>query len=346
MAMQIVVWGGFLLLIAFFLALDLGVFHKKDDVPSAKGALTWMVVWFTVALAFNAFVYLGYEHHIFGLGLAEGSEPNGKNAAINFLTGYVVELSLSLDNIFVIALIFKFFKVPPQFQHRVLFWGIMGAVALRIAMILAGTALIRNFAFTIYVFGAILVFTSLKMAFSKGEEDFDPESSRIVRLARKMMPISSKLDGHNFFTTLDGRRAATPLFLVLLVVEGSDIVFAVDSIPAVFGVTTDPFIVFTSNIFAILGLRSLYFALASLLRQFAYLKYSLIVVLMFVGVKMLVSKWWHPSAVLSLGVIVGLLGAGVVASIVFRKEEEEDEPLPPPSEIRPSPADPPSAEEG
>ncbi len=326
MAMQIVAWGGFLLLVAFFLALDLGVFHKKDEVVSTKSALSWMAVWFTVALLFNVFVYFGYEHHILGLGVASTAEPTGKDAAIKFLTGYVVELSLSLDNIFVIALVFKFFKVPSQYQHRVLFWGILGAVFLRIAMILLGAALIQNFKFTIYLFGAILVYTAIKMALSKGDDDFDPEDSWVVKSARRFVDISPKLDGNKFFTHIDGKRVATPLFLVLVVVEGSDIVFAVDSIPAIFGVTTDPFIVFTSNIFAILGLRSLYFALASLLRQFAYLKYSLIVVLLFVGVKMLVSKWWHPSSVVSLGVILGLLSAGVIASILLRKEEEEDVP--------------------
>jgi tellurite resistance protein TerC len=324
MAMQLVAWGGFLLLIAFFLALDLGVFHKKDEVVSTKSALTWMGVWFVVALGFNAFVFYGYDHHTLGLGLGTNAEPTGKDAAIKFLTGYVVELSLSLDNIFVIALVFKFFKVPPHLQHRVLFWGILGAVFLRIAMILLGAALIQNFKFTIYIFGAILVYTALKMAFSKGDDDFDPEDSWVVKWTRKLMPITPKLDGNHFFTHVDGKRMATPLFLVLMVVEGSDIVFAVDSIPAIFGVTTDPFIVFTSNIFAILGLRSLYFALASLLRQFAYLKYSLIIVLLFVGIKMLVSNWWHPSSIVSLGVILGLLGGGVAASIIFKKEEEED----------------------
>ncbi len=325
--MQPVAWVGFLVLVTFFLALDLGVFHKKDEVVSTKSALTWTSIWFTVALCFNAFIYYGYDHHILGLGLGEGSEHSGKEAAIKFLTGYVVELSLSLDNIFVIALVFKFFKVPPLYQHRVLFWGILGAVVLRITMILAGAALIRNFAFTIYLFGGILVYTALKMAFSKDEE-FDPEDSRVVKWTRKLIPISPKMEGSKFFIQVDGKRVATPLFLVLMVVEGSDIVFAVDSIPAIFGITTDPFLVFTSNIFAILGLRSLYFALASLLRQFVYLKYSLIVVLLFVGVKMLVSRWWHPSAFVSLGVIIGLLAAGVVASIVFRKEQDGDDPDP------------------
>jgi tellurite resistance protein TerC len=329
LTMQALAWGGFLLLIAFFLALDLGVFHKNDETVSAKSALRWTAVWFVVAMLFNVAVYFAYDNHWLGLGLGAGPEPtiNGRDAALNFFTGYVVEQSLSLDNIFVIALIFKFFKVPEQYQHRVLFWGILGAVVLRISMILAGAALIKNFHFTIYIFGAILVFTSLKMALSSGDDDFDPEDSRIVKIARKLMPITPNLHGHDFFVHLDGKRHATPLLLVLLVVEGTDVVFAVDSIPAIFGVTTEPFIVFTSNIFAIMGLRSLYFALASLLRQFAYLKYSLIVVLMFVGVKMLVSKWWHPSALLSLAVILGLLGLGVVASIVLKKDDSgaEDE---------------------
>src|SRR5512139_2836540 len=185
MAMQLVAWGGFLLLVAFFLALDLGVFHKKDQVVTTKSALTWMGIWFVVALGFNAFVFYGYDHHILGLGLNPNAEPSGKDAAVKFLTGYVVELSLSLDNIFVIALVFRFFKVPAELQHRVLFWGILGAVVLRISMILLGAALIQNFKFTIYIFGAILVYTALKMALSKGDDDFDPEDSRVVKWTRK-----------------------------------------------------------------------------------------------------------------------------------------------------------------
>ncbi len=320
--MQILVWGGFLLLIAFFLALDLGVFHKDDEVVTGKSALKWTAVWFCVAMLFNGFVFYAYEHHLVGLGDAQ---TTGKDAAINFFTGYIVEQSLSLDNIFVMALIFRFFKVPTEYQHRVLFWGILGAIVLRVIMILLGAALIKSFSFTIYVFGAILVFTSLKMALSKGDDDFDPNQSNVVKIARRIMPVTDKLDGHAFFTMVNGKKAMTPLFLVLLVIEGTDVVFAVDSIPAVFGVTTDPFIVFTSNIFAIMGLRSLYFALASLLRQFAYLKYSLIVVLMFVGVKMLVSKWWHPSSAVSLGIIAAVLASGVLASLLIKKEHEDEE---------------------
>jgi tellurite resistance protein TerC len=333
--MQFAAWGGFLLMIGFFLALDLGVFHKKAETPTTESALRWTLVWVCVALAFNGGVYYLYENKLLGLGLAEGEGAirSGKDASTLFLTAYIVELSLSLDNIFVMALIFRFFKIAGEVQHRLLFWGILGAIILRITMILLGAALIKAFSFSLQLFGALLVYTALKMFFSKGDDDFDPEDSFVVKAARKILPVSPKPDGEHFFTKVNGRTMVTPLFLVLLVIEGSDVVFAVDSIPAVFGVTQDPFIVFTSNIFAILGLRSLYFALASLLRQFAYLKYSLMFVLFFVGMKMIVLVWdIHVPSYVSLGVILGTLGAGVVASIFLRKEEEE--PL---SEVAPSP---------
>jgi tellurite resistance protein TerC len=340
--MHIGAWAGFLALIALFLALDLGVFHKKDEVVSAKSALTWTGVWFTVSCLFNVVIYFGYERHLFGLGQGVGAVETGKDAAIQYFTGYLVELSLSLDNIFVIALLFKFFKVPALYQHRVLFWGILGAIVLRVTMILAGAALIQNFKATIYVFGAILVFTAIKMALQKGDEEFDPEDSRIVKLVRRFVEISPKMDGPKFFTEVNGKRVATPLFLVLIIVEATDVVFAVDSIPAIFGVTQDPFLVFTSNIFAIMGLRSLYFALASLLNNFAYLKHSLVIVLGFVGVKMLVSGFFHVPPLVSLAVIVGVLALGVIASLIFKKEAEEDVPppsviadLPPPKDVLP-----------
>ena len=334
--MQLLAWGGFLLLIAIFLALDLGVFHKTNETPTAKSALKWTGIWFSVAMTFNVAVYFIYEAHFLGLGLTGGGDSGldklaGKEAALQFFMGYIVEQSLSLDNIFVMALIFKFFRVAGDMQHRVLFWGILGAIVLRITMILLGAALVTSFKWSIQIFGVILVYTAIKMAMSKGDDDFDPEQSSVVKLARRLIPISPKPDGAKFFTDVDGKRVATPLFLVLLVIEGSDVVFAVDSIPAVFGVTREPFIVFTSNIFAILGLRSLYFALASMLRQFAYLKYSLIAVLLFVGVKMLISIWYHIDSVVSLGVIVGTLAAGVVASRVLKKEDDVDEEPPPSS---------------
>jgi tellurite resistance protein TerC len=330
--MHIGAWVGFLALIAFFLALDLGVFHKKDSVVSAKSALTWTGIWFTVSCLFIGVLYYGYENHLFGLGTGDDSVKTGKDAAIQYFTGYLVELSLSLDNIFVIALLFRFFKVPNQYQHRVLFWGILGAIILRVTMILAGAALIANFKATIYVFGAILVFTAVKMALQKGDEEFDPEDSKIVKIVRKFVKISPHMDGSKFFTRgPSGEKMATPLFLVLMIVEGTDVVFAVDSIPAIFGVTQDPFLVFTSNIFAIMGLRSLYFALASLLNNFVYLKHSLVVVLAFVGVKMLISGVYHVSPLVSLAVIVGVLAAGVIASLIFKKEAEEE--VPPPSVV-------------
>ncbi|MFO0550957.1 MAG: TerC family protein [Polyangiaceae bacterium] len=337
--MQPLAWGGFLLMIAVFLALDLGVFHKSNDTPTTKSALKWTGVWFCVAMAFNAVVYLLYKNQLLGLGgTASAPGLSGRDAAVYFFLGYIVEQSLSLDNIFVMALIFRFFKIPGELQHRVLFWGILGAVVLRITMILLGSVFIASFAWAIQIFGAILCYTAIKMALSKGDDDFDPEDSSIVKWTRKVLPFTSKMHGDKFFIRQDNRRLATPLLLVLVVVEGSDVVFAVDSIPAVFGIfetKPEPFIVFTSNIFAILGLRSLYFALASLLRQFAYLKYSLIVVLLFVGVKMLVAKWLHVSAPISLGVIVTALAAGVVVSQILKKDEEEE-----PEPSLPAPQDP------
>jgi len=336
--MHLGAWVGFLALIAFFLALDLGVFHKKDSTVSAKSALTWTAVWFVVSCAFNVVIYYGYDIHLFGLGTDEGAAADGKTAAIQYFTGYVVELSLSLDNIFVIALLFRFFKVPGQYQHRILFWGILGAIVLRVAMILAGAALIRNFSWMTYVFGGILVITAAKMALSKDDEEFDPENSRMVKIIRKFITISPKIDGNRFFTTVNGKRMATPLFLVLIIIEGTDVVFAVDSIPAIFGITQDPFLVFTSNMFAIMGLRSLYFALASLLDNFAFLKHSLVVVLGFVGVKMIIAGFGiHIPALISLAVIVGVLVAGIVASIIFKKKGPEEE-IPPGSEAEPEPA--------
>jgi tellurite resistance protein TerC len=338
--MQLLAWAGFLALIGVLLALDLGVFHRKDHVITAKSALRWTFIWFLVALSFNVAIYFIYEKHLFGFGVENAT--GGRDGAIQFFTGYLVEQSLSIDNIFVIALVFRFFKVDPALQHRVLFWGILGAIVLRISMILLGAALITRFSFMTYVFGAILLITAARMALSKGDDDFDPEESHVVKFARRIIPISKKLDGAHFFTKVDGKTLATPLFLVLLVVEGTDIVFAVDSIPAIFGVTQDPFIVFSSNIFAILGLRSLYFALASLLRDFHYLKHSLVVVLAFVGAKMILAGLAHVfhddrlhiSSLVSLGVIVACLGGGVLASIL-RKEDEIKEDLPDVSERKP-----------
>lgn len=313
-------WAGFIGLILFMLALDLGVFHREDKEVSTREALTWTGIWIACALVFNAGVYFIYENHWLGIGT--DLHLDGKEAAVQFLTGYLIEKSLSLDNIFVIALIFNYFRIPLQYQHRVLFWGVLGALIMRGIMVGAGAALIRNFSWMIFVFGGFLIVTAVRMLFSK-EENIDPNNNVLVRFARKFLTVTDTLDGHNFLTRVNGRRAVTPLFMVLLVVESSDVFFAVDSIPAIFAITDDPFIVFTSNIFAILGLRSLYFALASLLEKFKYLKQSLVFVLAYVGVKMILSHTFHIPAAFSLAVIITILGVGVLASVAARRRERD-----------------------
>lgn len=318
---------GFLLLVFALLALDLGVLNRKEHEIGAKEALRWTAFWVSCALLFGVFVFFAYENHWLGIGLGNWKQ-SGSEAAINYLTGYLIEESLSLDNIFVIALIINSFAVPKKMQHRVLFWGILGALIMRGAMIGIGSALVLKFHWILYLFGAFLIFTALKMAYSviskKHDEEFDADKSTIVRLLRKFFPVSSNLDGHNFFTRENGVLAATPLFAALVVIEFSDVIFAVDSIPAIFAITTDPFIVFTSNIFAILGLRSLYFALAALMDKFAYLKFSLIFILGFVGTKMLlplfgVHLFEELPVYFNLIVIFFFLFAGVVASTLKKK---------------------------
>jgi len=318
---MMLLWAGFIALILCLLALDLGVFNRRAHVVSIGEALKWTAVWVTVALLFNALVYVIYQHHWMGMGTHPHQEPTGKDAALKFLTGYIVEESLSLDNVFVIALIFTYFRIPAQYQHRVLFWGILGAQIMRGIMIGAGTALIHRFDWVIYVFGAFLIFTAVKLLYTR-QESMHPERNWAVRMARKIYPVSSELDGKKFFTRVDGRLAATPLFLVLLLVESTDVMFAVDSIPAIFAITQDPFIVYTSNIFAILGLRSLYFALAGSLDKFRYLRTSLVFVLGFVGVKMLLSHHRPIPISVSLVVIVGILVTGAVASVLMDKRDE------------------------
>jgi tellurite resistance protein TerC len=279
-----------------------------------RQALGWTAVWIAVALSFAGLVYGVYEHHWFGWHASGEDAPDGSEAAIQFVTGYLLEWSLSVDNIFVIAIIFTFLKIPTQFQYRVLFWGIVGAIVLRGAMIAAGAALIHAFDWTFYLFGAILLYSAARMLKSE-EEQFDPSKSVLVRIARRVYPVTDKLDGERFFTMVDGKRAATPLFVTLLLVDFADVVFAVDSIPAIFAVTQEPFIVFTSNAFAILGLRSLYFAIAGLMTMFKYIKFSLIFILGFVGVKMILHHHLDIPHAISLGVIVGFLAIGIVASL-------------------------------
>lgn len=328
------IWLAFILLVLLFLALDLGVFHRHAHVVSMKEATTWTIIWVVVALLFNGAVYLLYQNHWLGCGLnvpqLDGSarDVHGLEAAKLFFTGYLVEKSLSMDNVFVIAMIFGYFAVPAKYQHRVLFWGILGALVMRGVMIAVGAKLIAEFTWIIYIFGGFLILTAVKMAVVRSH-GLDPEKNPAVRLVRRVMRVTSRYDGQKFFTTENGRRAATPLFLALVMVEFTDLIFAVDSIPAIFAITADPFIVFTSNVFAILGLRSLYFCLAAAIDRFRYLKPALIAILFFVGVKMmLVHTTYKIDNTVSLAVVVGILAAGVVASLA-RKPATAGTPAPP-----------------
>jgi len=297
-------WIGFNLFVLLMLALDLGVFHRKAHVVSFRESIVWTVVWITLALLFN----VGVWHF---MGPAKGLE---------FFTGYVIEKSLSVDNVFVFALLFSYFAVPPLYQHKVLFWGILGALVMRAIMIFLGAALIAKFSWIIYVFGAFLILTGIKMIVKRAEE-IHPERNPLVRWFKKLMPVTSDYRGSSFFVKENGIRMATPLFVVLLLVEFSDLIFAVDSIPAIFAVTTDPFIVYTSNVFAILGLRSLYFALAGVMDKFHFLKIGLGAVLAFVGVKMLLGHSpYKIDTLVSLGVIVAVLTGSVVASLLWPKK--------------------------
>jgi tellurite resistance protein TerC len=352
----VLVWIGFLLFILVLLALDLGVFHRRAHVISVREALTWTVIWIATALAFSGFVYFGYEHHWLGLGLTpdpvertalhpDGQVNDARAALLKFLTGYVVELSLSADNVFVIAMLFSSFGIPRMYQHRLLFWGILGALAMRGAMIALGARLVAEFSWVLPVFGVVLILTAVKMAFM-GIEHGDPAKSALVRVMRRFLPLTTRFEGEHFFVRARPDDAAaspgagkggsgvaavekvgrgawmlTPLAPALVMVETTDLIFAVDSIPAIFAITADPFLVFTSNVFAILGLRSLYFALAGALHAFHYMKHALAVVLLTVGVKMLAHSWLHQVLgpdfnMLLLGAVLAILGIGVAVSIV------------------------------
>ncbi len=356
-------YAGFVGLVLVLLALDLGVFHRKAHVVSVKEALGWSAFWIALGVAFVGFIYVGYENHWMGLGLtpdrmSAGEEVpglgvvynDGGSAALKYLTGYVVEKSLAVDNIFVIAMIFGFFAVPAIYQHRVLFWGIVGALAMRGAMIALGARLLSEFAWIIYVFGGFLILTGIKMLLIKDGE-IDPNRNVVVRLTRRLFPVTERFHGEHFFVRAGsaasheaeqpgmeekpdrvvdaapkGALLATPLLLALVMVEFTDLVFAVDSIPAIFAITADPFLVFTSNVFAILGLRSLYFALAGMIEAFRYLKVSLAAVLMLVGVKMMTHGWLKETLgpnfnLYTLGMVFAILAAGVLASIVSRRRE-------------------------
>ena len=293
-------WVGFIVFVLTMLSLDLGVFNRTPHVVTAREALTWTTVWGGLALAFAA-------------GLAVFAN---RPAALTFLTGYVIEESLSVDNIFVIVLIFQYFAVPARFQHRVLFWGILGALVMRGLFIVVGAALLARFGWITYLFGALLVVTGIRMAV-KQDEEFDGEQNAIVRFVRRLIPLTPDYRDKHFFTVENGRRYATPLMLVLVLVEVTDLIFAVDSIPAIFGITRDPFLVFTSNIFAVMGLRSLFFLLASVVTKFHLLKYGLAGILTFVGAKMLAEYWVHIPILVSLGIVVSVLAGSIGASLAW-----------------------------
>ena len=298
------VWACFIGFVLLMLALDLGVFHRKSHEIKIKEALIWSAVWIALALAFNYGIYVFM----------------GKEKAVEFLTGYVIEKSLSIDNLFVFIMLFTYFNVETKYQHKVLFWGILGALVMRAIFIFAGVALINKFHWIIYVFGALLIFTGIKMLFHK-DEQIDPDKNPLVRLFKKFFPVTEKDHDGKFFVKINGRTFATPLFVVLLMVEFTDLIFAVDSIPAILAITNDTFIIFTSNVFAILGLRALYFALAGITQYFYYLKYGLSAILVFVGIKMTIVDLYKIPIAYSLITIASILVVSVLVSVAFPKKD-------------------------
>ncbi|MFV5685564.1 TerC family protein [Flavobacterium sp. GB2R13] len=316
-----IVWISFLAAVLLFLALDLGVFNKTPHIVSSKEAGKWTAIWVTLSFLFSGVIYWLYGNNYI-------SNPDGLKpiaASMKFITGYLIELSLSIDNIFVIAIIFAAFKIPQKYQHRVLFWGILGAIIFRGAMIYFGVLLINKFSWTTYLFGAFLVYTAMRMLFTGEDEKFEPKKSFIYKSLKKLMPISNHMDKEHFFVKRRHITAATPLFVALVVIEVMDVVFALDSVPAILAITNDPFLVFSSNIFAILGLRSMYFFLANMLEKFAHLEYSLIAILTFVGLKMLLHDFIEMPEWVSLAFIAVSLLVGIIVSIKMGKEEEEEE---------------------
>ncbi len=313
-----IIWGLFIALILVCLALDLGVFNRKAHVIKSKEAGIWTAVWVSLALAFSGIIYW-----LFSDGLIENpTNLSANQAVLKYITGYLIELSLSIDNVFVIAVIFSAFKIPAKFQHRVLFWGILGAIVFRAFMIFFGVALINKFDWIIYVFGVFLLYTAYKMI-NADDSDFDPRNSWIFKYVKKLFPITDKMEGNSFFIRRLNVRAATPLFLALIIIELTDILFALDSIPAILAITADPFIVFSSNILAILGLRSMYFLISRMLSKFRFINYSLVVILAFVGLKMIFSHVIDIPEWLSLGVIVLSLAGGIIASVKIPEKEKE-----------------------
>lgn len=311
-----ILWIGFIVLIALMMAIDLGIFNKKDHVPDAKESLRFTLFWISLALSFNLFIYFGYENQWLGLGIYPKEPMGGKEAALKYFTGYLLEEALSLDNLFVMALIFAQFQVPRKYQHKVLFWGILGVVVFRGILIGIGAWLVSYFEWLFYVFGVLLLYSAYKMW--KKDDDAPPDfyKNPAVRIIKRFYPVTNQYVAGRFFVLEKRCWKATPLFVALMVIETTDVVFAFDSVPAVFSITTDPFIVFTSNIFAILGLRSMYFVLANIMDRFHYISYSLVAILFFIGVKMiLIPMHIHITIGLSLGVIGSLLLAGVIYSL-------------------------------
>lgn len=305
MEIHLIHWIAFIAFVILLLALDLGVFHRKSHEVKIKEALIWSAVWIMLALIFNYLVYLYM----------------GKVKALEFLAGYLIEKSLSVDNLFVFIMLFGYFNVEPKYQHKVLFWGILGALVMRAIFIFAGVALLNSFHWLIYIFGAFLVFTGIKML-SPHDTEVNPDKNPVVRLFKKFFPVTTEMHQGKFFVRQNARLYATPLFIVLIIVEFTDLIFAVDSIPAILAISQDTFIIFTSNVFAILGLRALYFALAGITRYFYYLKYGLAAILAFVGMKMIFSVFYKLPITLSLAIIFGILLISVLASVIFPKKDE------------------------
>jgi tellurite resistance protein TerC len=320
------IWLSFLALVFILLSIDLMLLSRgRDKKPSMKASFKQTLVWVSLGLLFSGVVYYLYEYDFLGF----GTNLDGRNAAMQYLTGYLLEQALSVDNLFVIALIMSFFKVPQSYQHKILFWGIIGVLVMRGIMISLGYALISNFHWVNYIFGAILLWSAYKMATTDESEEVDFEKSLPIRALGKIMPIKNTFAEGNFFTKIDGKTYATTLFVTLLVVETTDVLFAFDSVPAVFSITQDPFLVFSSNIFAILGLRALYFVLSSSMEKFEYLETALVMILAFIGLKMIIetSGLLHISVGVSLGVVVSLLAGGIIASMYARKKKSSDKPL-------------------
>lgn len=306
-----IVWILFLALVLAILALDLGVFNKTPHIINTREASKWTGIWVTFSFLFSGVIYWLYSNNYTN----NPTDLSPIDASIKFITGYLIELSLSIDNIFVIAIIFSSFKIPQKYQHRVLFWGILGAIIFRGLMIYFGVLLINKFSWTAYVFGAFLIFTAIKMLFSNNEEKFEPKKSFVYRSLRKIIPVTSHIDGEHFFVKRRHITAATPLFVALVVIEVMDVLFAVDSVPAILAITTDSFLVFSSNIFAILGLRSMYFFLANMLEKFSHLEFSLIAILSFVGLKMILHDFIELPEWVSLSFIAAALTIGIIVSL-------------------------------